>query len=417
MFIPATIPEPKPIAPPPAPNPARELIAEPAAQSFVGGEFLPAWQRAPQSRISRARAVAHVAPFAEDEIVQAAPMGELIPTPDPRSSGMNSDAMNGEVIMDEPYEDDGFIVDDGMGDFGPGGFGFGCGPRDPMACERFHVCSPLSILNEASAFVGTHAFKGPLDQGLNGNFGFQEGLNTGDAIWHRHGLGYQIGGQYVESNFNGDQATGTARNGSRRQTFVTAGLFHRAFYHVGLQGGVVVDYLNDDYFVNANLTQVRSELSYLGPYGNEFGFWGAYGTRGNTFSFSNNNGPTTQRFQAIDQYNFFFRHTTPTGAQGRVWGGFTSPIVGQAATSQAAGLFGADFRVPLSNKWDMIGGFNYLIPTQGGVAGGTAEAWGLTMNLVWYPARYLRGIHNGPYRPLFNVADNNTFLVGNRPMQ
>lgn len=379
---------------------------------LVGGEFTPQWQRKPGYRMkprSRAKAqmAAHTFPFVEDEIVPQPMPDNSLPSPDGDS----------DVIMD----DDGPYMDGGYSDsFGPGPVGpFACDPWgrripiDPTCYERFHVCSWLSILNESSIFLGTQAFKGPIDQGSNGNFGFHQGVNLADAIWHRHGLGYQVGGQYIESDLQGNGVAGTGSTGARHQTFVTAGLFHRAFYNRGLQGGVVVDYLNDNYYVNSNLTQVRSEISVLGPCGHEFGFWGAFATRTNGVLIAPAN---NQQFQPIDQYAFFYRRTSPIGAQGRLWAGFTGPVVGSTTVGQSAGLFGGDFRLPLSNKWDVVGGFNYLIPTQGGVGGGTTEAFGMTMSLVWYPGRCQQGIHNGPYRPLFNVADNNTFILDQRPV-
>ena len=64
---------------------------------------------------------------------------------------------------------------------------------------------------------------------------------------------------------------------------------------------------------------------------------------------------------------------------------------------------------------EMVGGFNYIMPNDGnqgaGLNGGfTQESWGLAMNLVWYVGRPKAGVHNTPFRPLFNVADNNVMM-------
>ena len=72
-----------------------------------------------------------------------------------------------------------------------------------MAGEVWNVCSPCSFLNEASIFVGPQSFKTPIDAGLVGNFGFHAGANVGDAVWHRFGIGYQLGGAVAASDFNG----------------------------------------------------------------------------------------------------------------------------------------------------------------------------------------------------------------------
>jgi hypothetical protein len=47
----------------------------------------------------------------------------------------------------------------------------------------------------------------------------------------------------------------------------------------------------------------------------------------------------------------------------------------------------------------------------GANAGHVNEAWGIGINLVWYPgARAYQELAN-PFRPLFNVADNATMII------
>lgn len=255
-----------------------------------------------------------------------------------------------------------------------------------------------SILREAAVFAGPQAFKGPLDQGRNGNFGFHEGVNFAGMLPRHPEFGYQIGANFVESNLLGDHVTGVQSH-SRNQTFITAGIFHRAYHGHGWQFGAAYDWLQDLYYVRPNLGQVRGELSYLTPCGHEFGFWGSFHTRGDTVTINR----VRTELQPTDQYNFFYRRNLPNGAHGRIWGGFSG---------RQDGLIGADFRVPLSNRFDFTGIFNYLIPQQGTARNGFAqESWGLSMNLVWYPGRGPAGTHNGPYRALMRVADNATFMV------
>lgn len=281
----------------------------------------------------------------------------------------------------------------------------GCGHCDEclgcIECEEYGYedmfCFPRVFLDESSVFVGPQSFKGPIDQGRNGNFGFHEGFNLAGQFLRMKGIGYQAGAQFVQSNFLGDTVSGDLGS-NRRQSFVTAGLFHRAFRNRGLQFGAVWDYVDDVYYVRSRGAQVRGEISVLGPYCHELGFWGAFGVRND--SVTDRNG--IQDLKVTDLYAAFYRYNLSNGGQGRVWGG---------ASGAGDGLFGADFRVPLSNRWDLNGGFNYLIPKQGSNSNGLAqEGWGLTMNLVWYPFRRHEGVHNTPYRPLFNVADNNVFM-------
>ena len=311
---------------------------------------------------------------------------------------------DGEVIYDDDghfHSDGGYEPSCGLDECGGCGHCESCDP-----CEEFSyddmICFPRVVMDETSVWVGPHAFKGPLDQGRNGNFGFHEGLNFAGQLFRIRGIGYQVGAQWVQSNFLGDTVGGDL-NSNRQQTFLTAGLFHRAFHHRGLQFGAVFDYLDDRYYVRSRATQVRGEISFIGPYCHEIGFWGAFGNRNDNVVDRDG----VQNLRVTDLYAGFYRYNLPNGGQGRVWGG---------ASGSGDGLFGADFRVTLSNRFDLNGGFNYLIPKQGTNSNGlTQEGWGLSMNLVWYPFRRREGIHNTPYRPLFNVADNNVFMFDRLP--
>ncbi|HEX4128713.1 MAG TPA: DUF6666 family protein [Pirellulales bacterium] len=433
----------------------------PTARMARADYTMPDWQRrpgAPRPMNAPTRSVARTRtlPFVEDEIVSQpqpdsisagqvpgtiAPQMPMQGSPYP-SSGMPG-AMSpypnaGGMPMAPPvYNGAGPMIPDGyaqpmQNDFAPPQFdgacaGGSCGTPDcdgapcdgcdmygcdgvcgydVMACERFHPCSWLSMLNELSLLLGTQGFTGPLDAANAGNFGFHEGINVGDSLWHRKGLGYQLGMQYIQSDLGGNPFLGT---GIRQQTFVTGGLFHRAYYGQGFQGGVVFDFLHDNYYVNSNLGQMRYELSHLFNNGHEFGYWGTSSNRTNQFT----NGIFNQTITVLpmNMNNFFYRRTMANGAQGRVWGGFASNVYDGFTTTTTNPIVGADFRMPLSNRVDFWGGFNYIIPTEGGQANGVAQSWGLMMSLAFYPARFARGTHNGPYRPLFNVADNNSFML------
>lgn len=372
---------------------------------------------------------------------------ELVPTPDGVSSGV---LPQGPVIQGAPHRHEegemhlepGFSYEDGQYGEGEtvydehggvmqgdcdscvggdcdsctGGFGNGMGIRDEWAdprqcstcgcygyhrfgCGRVAMClhnclGPL--VREWSIFAGVQGFKGPLDGGNNGNFGFNEGFNLAGPIipWPRVGLGYQIGGRFAQSNLSGSPFNTSARD----QAFTTVGLFHRAYRNCGFQWGFVYDWMTDNYQQKETYGQMRTEMSWLFPRGHEFGFLGMFGVKN-----TNNNQlvPVTQ----ADQYNLFYRQTTEWGGQGRAWVGMTN---------HSLAILGSDFRVPLSNRCEMVGGFNYIIPNDGnqqGLGGGfTQESWGISMNLVWYVGRPRAGVHNTPFRPLFSVADNNVMM-------
>ncbi len=258
---------------------------------------------------------------------------------------------------------------------------------------------PWNWWDELSIFVGPQSFKGPLDQGQNGNFGFHDGINWGGPLWHYHGVGFQLGAQGVHSNFAGDNVNGGSDD-NRNQVFATAGIFARAPGNHGWQIGVAFDWLDDNYYVDVSLNQLRAELSYVTFCGREIGAWIASSSK------TDADEATGIEYDVTNMYAFYYRRCVPaTGGEGRIWGG---------GTDDGNGLIGADFHVPLSNRWSMTGAVNYIIPQDGaGPEGLNEEAWALTVNLVWYPFRARTGHpgNNGPYRPLFNVADNTMFIV------
>lgn len=278
-----------------------------------------------------------------------------------------------------------------------------CGPDCPGCgrpwCPGFRWRWLLrTLLREASVAVGPHAFKNPLDQGLNGNFGFHETVNFSGPLPYHPEFGWQVGANFAQSNFLGDQVTGVVGS-SRNQTFLTAGLFHRPCGNRGLQFGVVFDYLQDLYYVDVRVNQLRAELSYVTWCGHEVGFWGAFNTKSDTQTINQ----LPQEISTTDIYTGFYRCNMPNGSYGRIWAG---------GTGNGDGILGGDCRMVLSNRWDLAAMFNYLIPEQGKSRGGLAEeAWGLSMNVVWYPFRSRCGQHNGPYRALFPVADNGVMML------
>jgi len=385
-------------------RPARDRAGEPI---FMTQKPRPRGAYRPTSASNTYELPAGKAPFQpEAEVIQGAPgQGNSFSSNGrPVYDGRPSFDGGGEYEVDENgYPIDGYGYGD---DYNGGGYSHSsecyydcCGP-----CEYCSTCCggpscPHRWFEEAAVFAGVHSFKGGLDQGQNGNFGFQEGVSTAGSLWHQYGIGYQVGGMFTQSNLSGSNVRGALDN-SRQQSFVTAGLFRRAYCNHGFQGGAVYDWLDDRYYTRSRFSQIRAEASYLWGNGHEFGFWGAFATGHDETETVNGN---QVQFTGTSLYSFFYRKTVASGGQARLWGGFTD---------DKGGLFGADYRIPMSNRWDFIGGFNYAIPRNGVNAGGyQQEAWGISMNIVWYPTRRACGTHNGPFRQLFGVADNNVFMV------
>ncbi len=253
-------------------------------------------------------------------------------------------------------------------------------------------------LRDLSVFAGGDAFKGPLDHGRNGNFGLHEGLNFSGPLGDPWGCGYQIGANFVQSNFSGTTAVTiddhNIRAADRHQYFLTAGIFRRAICG-GLQGGVAFDYLRDDYYDNSDLKQIRSETALVLDDVYEIGYYGAYGVGTDRV--------IDGRLDPTDMFVAFVRRNFENGGDGRIWGG---------ATGNGDGLLGADLWVPLGRGFALENRINYLIPKEGrGETAQSQESWGLVIQLVWYPGQTATCQHKNPFRALFDVADNSLFMV------
>lgn len=305
-----------------------------------------------------------------------------------------SDCVDGGGGCGGSYEECGGCYGGCYGGYGAGGLSL-CG-------------LPAAVwAKDLSMFAGVHGFKGPPDQGRNGNFGFHEGANFGSPLGGPLGVGFQAGMAAVHSNFSGDQVDQTfgtdnhleVRRGDRDQIFFTTGLFRRATCW-GLQGGIAFDLLHDAYYDRADLTQVRTELGYVFGGGlREIGYFGAYGTGNDTFRLRDG---TLLGLEPTDMFAFYYRRYAAQGGEGRLWAGFTG---------RGDALLGAELRIPIGRSFALENRFNYLLPEQGrGATGQPEEAWGLTIQLVWYPGRWSRCTDQSPFRPLFGVADNATFM-------
>lgn len=279
----------------------------------------------------------------------------------------------------------------------------------PLECDEIDV-GPDTPWDESlkrwwtrdlAFFGGIHGFKGPFDQGRNGNFGFHEGFNFGAPLgifdW-----GWQIGAAAAQSNFSGDNAI-DARSANRNQFFVTGGIFKRA-RDWGFQWGVTYDWLHDAYYANADLRQIRSDTSFIFPGGKrEIGYFGAYGTGGTNFVLINRDLKYLVYMEPTDIFAFYYRRYFEGGGDGRIWLGWSG---------RGDGVVGGEIRVPMGKSWELENRFNYLIPRQGnGTGAATQESWGVTIDLVWYVGHPARCERYHPYRPMLNVADNTLFMT------
>ena len=245
------------------------------------------------------------------------------------------------------------------------------GPDTPWADSLKHWWT-----RDLELFAGVQGFKGALDQGKNGNFGFNGGLNFGAPLgifdW-----GWQIGAEVAESNITGGQTIDN-QSANRTQFFVTGGIFKRA-RDWGFQWGVVYDYLHDAYYSNADLKQIRSDTSFLFPGRvHEIGYFGAYGSGGGNWVLLDRPTKNFVFLEATDVFAFYYRRYFDGGGDGRIWLGFSG---------NGDGLLGGEIRVPMGKSWELQNRFNYLIPKQGNGADAASNekcVGGVTIDLVWY---------------------------------
>jgi len=273
--------------------------------------------------------------------------------------------------------------------------------HDPEACQEVRFRIPR--VNTLMVDGGVHGFKGPYDQNRNtGNFGFQEGVNLGFKF-PLTDFGYQVGYQAMQSQLSGDANAGITSSFS--QHFFTTGVFHRS--RDGFQGGVAWDLLLDDRNTSASFSQLRAELGFVDCGCHEVGATIAVHLRDYRIFQVSEEETIFTTFQSADQYLLYYRMHGCRGGEGRVYGGLTD---------EADGIIGSDFLLPLTDSWSLQPAFTYLIPWgNGNEVASREEAWNIGINLVWHWKGRARACHSSPYRPLFNVADNGTMIIDNRP--
>lgn len=292
------------------------------------------------------------------------------------------------------------------------GFCEPCVACPPDCCGTWQSCGPIHPLcllprprlEGLEFFGGVQGFTGPANRGGSGSFGFHEGFNWGMPVCGL--VAWQWGVTATQSTFDGNYLTSDDRN----QLFLTGGFFRRVDW--GLQWGLVVDYLHDEWDYEADLMQLRGELSWLFGCRHEIGFWFTAGVhQANNIQLRQaefDEGGIefdTQRvtFEANDLFAFFYRRQLACGGEGRLFTGFTS-------NSQC--LLGADILLPITPCWSLRSGFLYVVPDNSGasgIPGFVEETWNVGISLVWTPcARPALGPKHY-CRPLLTVADNGAF--------
>ncbi|MEM9364675.1 MAG: DUF6666 family protein [Planctomycetota bacterium] len=286
----------------------------------------------------------------------------------------------------------------------------GCTP----CVETFPLFLPILRVdwNRFEFFAGTQGFKGPLNypaldvagqtRGGSGSFGYHQGFNEGRSLRPLWGLDLaaQFGLRATQTNPDGEEFT----TENRTQIFLTGGFFRRVDY--GLQYGVVVDYLNDDWFYQTDLVQLRGELSWRTGTCHEFGFHWMAATNDDLITTIVDDGAggtvsATQGIEASNQYRAFYRRLM--GKTGK----WTSFIGG---TDDEHVILGSTLDVPLSKTFSLQAGSTYFVAQDDApFAENEWEGWNISLGIAFRPCG---GLRMSPYaRPMFDVADNGSFFV------
>ncbi len=372
--------------------------------------------RAAESRV-RSRSIQSESianPQASDPFIPVQPeSGPMISAPDDPVTSSEQRYFDGPPTdapwVDAPVGEGEWIEGSNDGYESHGGDCGGCGQCDDCCgrnrlfpCLRDWWRAPTGaggLGRNLSGIAAAQAFKSPVDLGLNGNFGLYYGGNWGFPFLRAAGIGGQFGALVAFSDFQGSSGL---VNHARTQWFVTGGLFHRAPCNQGLQGGAVLDYLNDEFYVTMNLLQIRAEIAYLWQ-PHEVGFWAAAHTKSDTAVVPAAFGVPSVTWQANDQYNLYYRYHYGNGGVSRMWIGLTG---------HGDVLFGGDTTAPLSEQWAVQVAYNYMIPRNDPtIPNAIQETWGLTIGTIWYPRCKTPNCKFDAYRPLFTAADNSSFFV------
>ncbi|MDG2208117.1 MAG: hypothetical protein P8K78_09465 [Pirellulales bacterium] len=270
--------------------------------------------------------------------------------------------------------------------------------------------------------VGAESFAGPADMGVNSNFGFNEKVNLSGS-WLGGWVGWQIGARFIQADLNGMRVninpttTSTVgwKSDIRHQEFLTLGLFHRATEYQPWQGGVAIDFMEDHFYYKTDLTQLRFEVSRRFWCRLDFGTWIVLHADKEVQVVEHRlQGPSFAEYQASDQYTLFLQWAFPNGGQARLYGG---------GGDNRDGIIGGNFWTPLSHSMTVEGNFGYLFSGKDGSVGpglpvnarptrkSLYDAYGVSVNIAWYPHCRARVSSRSAYRALFPVANNGTFFV------
>jgi len=245
--------------------------------------------------------------------------------------------------------------------------------------------------------------KQPQDFGVNAHFGGRVHANLGVPLWEEAGLGLQLG---TALNFTDHPVRVTSQidgADSRQQSFTTLGLFQRVD---NWTWAVAHDFLAQKDYSSTFLSQWRGRVGYFVSDIDEIGVFAMLPQSQDSASWAG----APVRLRPIAQGSAFWRHTWEGQAEVTGWLGLAdghgqaNAALGDAPAKSQCVVFGADFQVPLNDRWALYGEANFITPADTG----TVDAY---LGLAYYPGGGARGWRKKAWSPVLPVANNTSMSI------
>jgi hypothetical protein len=218
----------------------------------------------------------------------------------------------------------------------------------------------------------------------------------------------QLGGSYGLYDWAGRSfAPFIDPDSLQQQGFITVAA-SRQVPHSGINVGIAYDWMFNKNFglfaVNPFFDQIRGQLGYLIPGGNEVGLWATYGIRMAT----EESQQVPLQFRGISQVNLFWCHYFKNNGYATLWAG-TPYRRGLMYQSGRPGIYtlGLQFSVPVTHSLSIEGHGAYMGSRGGaGITPAKNYASNLSVGLTYSFGK--RRIQKSPY---MNLGNNSNFMV------
>lgn len=294
-----------------------------------------------------------------------------------------------------------------------------CGAQDPetaQVVEATAVGQDIDFsgayggegwLDNLSFFAGLDGAKQPQDLGINANLGPRVAANWGLPLLEEQGIGLHLGVGYVAAQNAVAVLEAIDGTTGRDQLFTTLGAFQKL--DSGLNWSVAWDTLNQNYYDNFYLDQIRGRLGYFVTDDTEVGVWTALHLQDDA-GFA---GATAVQLRSLNQVSGFLRHRFETGAQASVWVGAAEShsqvvyVFPGNGTSGMSPVVGASINVPLNDWLAIYGESNLILPGKSG----TVDAF---LGVSFYPVGTSKQSWGNRFAPFLPTAGSPSFSVDMR---